>query len=44
MDNFWIIIVIVGSILMCIVTGCVVKTEKPNMVDQEMTKTKEVPS
>ena len=33
---------IVGSVCMTIVTGCSVKTNKPAMVNKEMTKTKEV--
>ena len=33
---------IVGSVCMGIVTGCSVKTNKPAMVNKEMTKTKEV--
>jgi hypothetical protein len=34
--------VIFGCVCMGIVTGCSVKTNKPAMVNKEMTKTKEV--
>jgi hypothetical protein len=34
--------VIFGCVCMGIVTGCSVKTNKPDMVNKEMTKTKEV--